>query len=71
MPDTITGGRVNAMRSRNMALFSMVAVVTGGWLLFRAQSPNKDDILYTEQDKKKMVGDRGQEPHSRAPSRET
>jgi len=54
-----------------MALFSMVAVVTGGWLLFRAQSPNKDDILYTEQDKKKMVGDRGQEPHSRAPSRET
>jgi hypothetical protein len=53
-----------------MALFSMVAVVTGGWLLFRAQSPNGKDVLYSEKEKKLMQGQTGPNAAGRAPSRE-
>lgn len=57
-------------RSRNVAIASMIAVVTSSWLLFRAQSPNSKDILYTEKDKKMMNGQMGSSGIARAPSRE-
>lgn len=58
-------------RSRNIALFSMVAVIAGGWLTFRAQSPNSKDILISNEDRKMMVGgDVAQPTSGRAPSGE-
>ena len=53
-----------------MALASMVAVVTSGWLLFRAQSPNSKDVLYSEKEKQMMQGKTGSDALARAPSRE-
>ncbi|KAJ5677259.1 uncharacterized protein N7477_002892 [Penicillium maclennaniae] len=70
MATTITNGRPNAMRTRNMALASMVAVVTSGWLLFRAQSPNSKDVLYSEKEKNMMQGKTGSSAVGRAPSQE-
>ncbi|KAJ5127302.1 hypothetical protein N7448_008081 [Penicillium atrosanguineum] len=70
MATTITNGRANALRSRNIALVSMVAVVTSGWLLFRAQSPNGKDVLYSEKEKQMMQGRSGSGAIARAPSRE-
>lgn len=58
------------IRSRNIALFSVVAVVTSGWLLFRAQSPNSKDVLYTEKEKDMMLGQTGVNASARAPSRD-
>lgn len=52
-----------------MAIASMIAVVTSGWILFRAQSPNSKDVLYTEKEKKMMNG-QGPTATARAPSRE-
>ncbi|KAJ6120427.1 hypothetical protein N7523_004707 [Penicillium sp. IBT 18751x] len=70
MATTMTNGRPNAMRTRNMALASMVAVVTSGWLLFRAQSPNGKDVLYSEKEKNMMQGKTGSSAVGRAPSKE-
>ncbi|KAJ5204261.1 uncharacterized protein N7498_005140 [Penicillium cinerascens] len=70
MASTITNGRANAMRTRNVAIASMIAVVTSNWLLFRAQSPNSKDVLYTEKDKKMMNGQTGSAATARTPSRE-
>lgn len=53
-----------------MAIASMIAVVTSTWILFRAQSPNSKDVLYTEKDKKLMNGQMGPGATARAPSRE-
>lgn len=52
-----------------MALASMVAVVASSWLLFRAQSPNSKDILYSEKEKQMMQGKTGSGV-ARPPSRE-
>ncbi|KAJ5584350.1 uncharacterized protein N7459_004150 [Penicillium hispanicum] len=56
MATAATNGRPPALRSRNRAILSVTAVITGGWLLFRAQSPSKDQVLYSEQEKKMMAG---------------
>jgi hypothetical protein len=53
-----------------MAVASMIAVVTAGWLLFRAQSPNSKDVLYSEQERRTMAGQTGSDANARAPSRE-
>lgn len=54
-----------------MALFSMAAIIAGGWLTFRAQSPNGKDILISDEDRKMMVGgDVAQPTPGRAPSRD-
>ncbi|PWY67132.1 hypothetical protein BO94DRAFT_528469 [Aspergillus sclerotioniger CBS 115572] len=65
----LTNGRPSAVRSRNIALFSIVGMITGGWMLFRAQSPNKEDKLYSQKDLQTMVGGQtGENRVGRAPS---
>ncbi|KAJ5899245.1 hypothetical protein N7495_003989 [Penicillium taxi] len=59
MPTVIPNARIEALRVRNRAIISMSVIITGGWLLFRAQSPSKNDILYTEHDKNMMNGEGG------------
>lgn len=59
-------------RSRNIAILSIAAVLAGTWLTFRAQSPNKRDILISEHDKKTMVGGQtGEGKVGRAPFTKT
>ncbi|RAK95814.1 uncharacterized protein BO80DRAFT_429549 [Aspergillus ibericus CBS 121593] len=65
----LTGGRPSSMRSRNIALFSMVGMITAGWMLFRAQSPSKEEKLYSQKDIHTMVGGQtGENRTGRAPS---
>lgn len=53
------------IRSRNIAILSIAAVLAGSWLTFRAQSPNKHD-------KKTMVGGQtGEDKVGRAPFTKT
>lgn len=53
-----------------MAVFSVFAVITGSWLVFRAQSPSKNEVLISDHDRKAMIGQTGQSNIARAPSRE-
>ncbi|KAJ5549639.1 hypothetical protein N7513_006873 [Penicillium frequentans] len=72
MAASITNGRPAAVRSRNIAILSVVAVIAGSWLTFRAQSPNKSDILLSEHDRKTMVGGQtGEDKVGRAPLTKT
>ncbi|PYH90697.1 hypothetical protein BO71DRAFT_68379 [Aspergillus ellipticus CBS 707.79] len=65
----LTGGRTPSVRSRNMAIFSVFGVLAGSWLLFRAQSPSKDEKLYSQKDAETMVGGQtGENKVGRAPS---
>jgi len=60
------------IRSRNIAILSIAAVLAGSWLTFRAQSPNKHDLLLSEHDKKTMVGGQtGEDKVGRAPFTKT
>ncbi|PYI00277.1 hypothetical protein BO78DRAFT_381319 [Aspergillus sclerotiicarbonarius CBS 121057] len=68
----LTGGRPSAVRSRNIAVFSMVSMITGGWMLFRAQSPSKEEKLYSQKDIRTMVGgETGENRTGRAPSHQS
>jgi hypothetical protein len=63
----LTRGR-NAFSTRNKAILSVLAVIAGSWLVFRAQSPNKNDILISERDKRTMAGgETGEDKTARAP----
>ncbi|KAH8431430.1 uncharacterized protein LDX57_009091 [Aspergillus melleus] len=78
MPTSITQGRPQAVRSRNIALFSIVAVIGSGWLAFRSQSPRQGDqfagrrgerAVVSEQDIQTMSGGKpGEASPGRAPS---
>ena len=58
----------NAFRTCNKAILSELAVITGSWLAFRAQSRNKNDILISERDKRTMIeGETGEDRIARAP----
>ncbi|PWY92322.1 hypothetical protein BO70DRAFT_357436 [Aspergillus heteromorphus CBS 117.55] len=70
-PGGLTGGRPQSVRSRNMAIFSIFGVLAGSWLLFRAQSPSKEDKLYTQKEAQTMVGGQtGENKIARAPNPE-
>ncbi|KAJ5551222.1 hypothetical protein N7535_000835 [Penicillium sp. DV-2018c] len=63
-------GRVRATRARNQAIMSILAVIGGAWIVFRAQSPNKNDILISARDERTMAGDTGEDKIARMPSSE-
>lgn len=41
---------ISIRSTRNKAILSIFAVMAGSWMLFRAQSPNKDDVLLSKAD---------------------
>ncbi|BCR86294.1 uncharacterized protein ACHE_30281A [Aspergillus chevalieri] len=47
---SITNGHPGSVNTRNKAILSIFAVMAGSWMLFRAQSPNKEDILLSKAD---------------------
>ncbi|OJJ79039.1 uncharacterized protein ASPGLDRAFT_181607 [Aspergillus glaucus CBS 516.65] len=47
---SITSGHPGSVNTRNKAILSIFAVMAGSWMLFRAQSPNKDDVLLSKAD---------------------
>ncbi|KAJ6065064.1 hypothetical protein N7444_000717 [Penicillium canescens] len=68
MPTAMSNGRAPTVWTRNKAILSVLAVIAGSWLAFRAQSPNKNDILISERDKRTMVGgETGEDKIARAP----
>ncbi|KAF9890829.1 hypothetical protein FE257_005400 [Aspergillus nanangensis] len=50
MAISIPGGRPGPLQSRNIAIFSLFAVLTGTWFAFRSQTPNKKDTLGSNKD---------------------
>ncbi|OOF96836.1 hypothetical protein ASPCADRAFT_4879 [Aspergillus carbonarius ITEM 5010] len=67
-----TNGRPSAVRTRNIAVFSVVGMITAGWLLFRAQSHSKEEKLYSQKELKTMVGGQtGENRVGRAPSHQS
>ncbi|KAL5357316.1 hypothetical protein BJX96DRAFT_144260 [Aspergillus floccosus] len=73
-----TKGRPNTVQSRNIAIFSVAAVIAGGWLAFRARSPKQEDqvggrrgeaAVVSEQDVQTMRGGKpGEGKPGRGPS---
>ncbi|KAJ5130701.1 uncharacterized protein N7515_006740 [Penicillium bovifimosum] len=70
MPIPASNARVRTTRARNQAILSILGVIGGGWLLFRAQSPNKTDIVVSARDEKTMAGKTGEDKTARMPSSE-
>ncbi|CAK46770.1 hypothetical protein CBS115989_5369 [Aspergillus niger] len=65
----LTGGHPPSVRSRNIAIFSVIGMIAGGWMFFRAQSPSKEEKLYSQKDIHTMVGGQtGENRVGRAPS---
>ncbi|RAH54099.1 hypothetical protein BO85DRAFT_452484 [Aspergillus piperis CBS 112811] len=60
---------INNCSSRNIAIFSVIGMIAGGWMFFRAQSPSKEEKLYSQKDIHTMVGGQtGENRVGRAPS---
>jgi paraquat-inducible protein B len=43
-------------RSRNRAIFSIVGVVSGAWLLFRSMSPKGNEMTVSDEERESMRG---------------
>ncbi|KAH1307065.1 hypothetical protein KXX11_004869 [Aspergillus fumigatus] len=54
--DFTNGRRPQGGSSRNIALLSIFAVVAGGYLAFRAQSPSKNEPLVSKKEVETMSG---------------
>ncbi|PKX97918.1 uncharacterized protein P174DRAFT_446635 [Aspergillus novofumigatus IBT 16806] len=50
------GRRPQATSSRNIAFLSIFAVIAGGYLAFRAQSPSKNEPLVSKKEVEAMYG---------------
>ncbi|KAF7139744.1 hypothetical protein CNMCM5793_007814 [Aspergillus hiratsukae] len=50
------GRRPQATSSRNIAFLTMFAVIAGGYLALRAQSPSKDELLVSKKEEQTMAG---------------
>lgn len=71
---------INSGSSRNIAIFSIAAVIAGSWLAFRAQSPKREDqvggrrgeaAVVSQQDIQTMQGGKpGEGKPGRGPSHE-
>ncbi|OJJ37753.1 hypothetical protein ASPWEDRAFT_39499 [Aspergillus wentii DTO 134E9] len=46
-------------RSRNIALFSILGVIGGAWLLFRAQAPKRNAYVVSDEERALMRGSDG------------
>ncbi|RAL11224.1 uncharacterized protein BO97DRAFT_371228 [Aspergillus homomorphus CBS 101889] len=65
----LTNGHPGSVRSRNIALLSIVGVIAGAALVFRAQSPSKDEKIYSLKEAQTMSGGQtGDDRVGRAPS---
>ncbi|RAH72934.1 uncharacterized protein BO66DRAFT_469161 [Aspergillus aculeatinus CBS 121060] len=65
----ITNGHPGSVRSRNLALFSIFGMIAGAALVFRAQSPSKDEKLVSNKEfQTKVGGHPGEDRVGRAPS---
>ncbi|PYH48656.1 uncharacterized protein BP01DRAFT_389245 [Aspergillus saccharolyticus JOP 1030-1] len=65
----LTNGHPGSVRSRNIALLSIFGVIAGAALVFRAQSPSKNEKIYSQKEAQTMVGGQtGENRVGRAPS---
>ncbi|BDD62348.1 hypothetical protein MAP00_007317 [Monascus purpureus] len=51
---SVTGGKPQSVRTRNIAVLSTFAVITGSWMVFRLMSPSRNRILISNEEREKL-----------------